>query len=131
MAAGHLLDDADRMPWLDAVAAAGTEVVIACSALRRRYRERILDGTRDAVFVQLDVSGDELERRVKERSHEYMPPSLLDSQLATLEPLGPDEPGVRTSAEISPIAVVDAVVDSLQAARSAVTWRLAITNTGS
>jgi len=121
------------MPWLDAVAAAaaGTEVVIACSALRRRYRERILDGARDAVFVQLDVSGDELERRVKERSHEYMPPSLLDSQLATLEPLGPDEPGVRISAEISPIAVVDAVVESLQAARSAVTWRLAITNTGS
>ena len=101
MAAGHALDDADRAPWLAVVGQAMAEVVrtggipvMACSALKRDYRRRILAGEPDTRFVLLDVSRGELERRMRERKGHFMPPSLLDSQLATLEPLGADEPGV-------------------------------------
>ena len=115
MARGLPLDDADRMPWLDAVAtaAAGGDAVVACSALRRRYRDRLLAGVPGAYFVQLDVSRAELERRLQERSHEFMPPSLLDSQLDTLEPLAPDEPGVRVPADTGLADVVTTVVTAL------------------
>lgn len=99
MSAGRPLDDDDRWPWLDrlggAVARAlapGRPVVAACSALRRSYRQRL----RDAIgaptrFVLLDASQDELLRRLTQRSGHYMPASLLDSQLATLERPEADE----------------------------------------
>jgi len=112
MARGVPLDDADRMPWLDAVAGAAAtgDAVIACSALRRLYRDRLRAGLPDVFFVQLDVSRAELERRVRERSHEFMPPTLLTSQLATLEPLAPDEPGVRLPGDAPLVEVGAAVV---------------------
>lgn len=118
MARGVPLDDADRTPWLDAVAgaAASGDIVVACSALRRLYRDRLRAGVPGAYFVQLDVSRLELERRVGERSHEFMPPSLLDSQLATLEPLAPDEPGVRVHADAPVADVATTVVRALGAA---------------
>lgn len=98
MASGHPLTDDDRMPWLDVVAQRLAEpvggAVVACSALARRYRDRILQGCRDARFVELRVPRDELEHRMQTRAH-FMPPALLDSQLATWEALAPDEPGVR------------------------------------
>lgn len=101
MAAGHPLTDADRAPWLDAVGRAMAEVtrsggtpVTACSALKRAYRLRILAGEPEARFVLLDVSRDELERRMRERKGHFMPASLLTSQLATLEPLAADERGI-------------------------------------
>lgn len=93
MSAGQPLDDDDRWPWLDRLGLAigtalvpGGRVVAACSALRRDYRERL----RGAIpaptrFVLLDASHDELLRRLANRSGHYMPASLLDSQLATLE----------------------------------------------
>ena len=91
----------DRPPGLDAVGRArrvarapGRTPIVACSALKRAYRLRILAEEPDAFFVLLDVDRAELERRMRERKHHYMPASLLDSQLATLERLGPDEPGV-------------------------------------
>ncbi|MCP1372762.1 gluconokinase [Dyella lutea] len=97
MAAGTPLDDCDRMPWLDAVAAwigagraRGEAGVVACSALRRRYRDRLRAAAPDLGFVHLAVPRDELARRMRERRH-FMPPSLLDSQLATLEPPAADE----------------------------------------
>ncbi|AND70345.1 gluconokinase [Dyella thiooxydans] len=97
MAAGVPLDDRDRMPWLDAVAAwiaawqAGGEAgVVACSALRRSYRDRLRAGAPDLGFVHLAVPRDELARRMRQRRH-FMPPSLLDSQLAALEPPAADE----------------------------------------
>lgn len=98
MAAGHPLDDTDRAPWLDAVAAAAVDAapaVIACSALKRVYRERLSAGLGSAAFVELVVARSELELRLTARAHEFMPATLLDSQLATLEPLRPDEVGIR------------------------------------
>jgi carbohydrate kinase (thermoresistant glucokinase family) len=99
MAAGIALTDDDRMPWLALVgaelAAASEGLVIACSALTRVYRETILAAAPSARFVFLDGSRELLESRMQHRQGHFMPASLLDSQLATLEPLGADEPGTR------------------------------------
>lgn len=91
MASGRPLDDADREPWLDAVAATlrRPAVVVACSALRRAYRDRIRTKTAGVVFVELVVPQADLRKRMSRRDH-FMPSSLLDSQLATLEPLQSD-----------------------------------------
>ena len=101
MASGHALTDDDRMPWLALVgaelAAAPEGLVIACSALKRVYRRAILAAAPSTRFVFLDGSRELLESRVQHRQGHFMPVSLLDSQLATLEPLTPDEPGVRIS----------------------------------
>ncbi len=117
MAEGHPLTDEDRWPWLDrvAAAAAGPDTVLACSALRRVYRDRLRAGVGDIAFVELDVSRDELRRRLAARQHEFMSPTLLDSQLATLEPLQPDEPGVRVPADAAFDDVVTAVAAALGA----------------
>ncbi|WP_253190933.1 gluconokinase [Arthrobacter sp. SRS-W-1-2016] len=103
MAAGIPLTDADRLPWLDAVglAASRQPSVVACSALRRRYREHLLTLVPTAVFIHLHVGREDLAERVSARAHEYMPASLLDSQLATLEPLEQDEPGFRIDATMA------------------------------
>lgn len=96
MAAGIPLDDADRAPWLASVGrtlAGRDRIVVACSALKRRYRESILREAPDARFVLLEADRGTLERRMRTREH-FMPPALLDSQLDTLEELGPDEPGI-------------------------------------
>jgi carbohydrate kinase (thermoresistant glucokinase family) len=115
------LDDADRAPWLAAIAAwmderlaAGEHAVITCSALKRKYRD-LLRGDRKGIrFVYLQVARAELERRVESRHHQYMPASLLGSQLAALEEPGPDEPAVLTvDADGTIEAVVDAVVKRL------------------
>jgi carbohydrate kinase (thermoresistant glucokinase family) len=95
MSAGIPLDDSDRWPWLDLVGQALTpNTVIACSALKRVYRERILAGAPNTFFVHLDGSREILEQRLSARSGHFMPATLLDSQLAILEPLGSDEAGV-------------------------------------
>ncbi|WP_334171224.1 gluconokinase [Sinomonas sp.] len=100
MGAGIPLTDEDRWPRLDTVrrAAAARPSVVACSALRRAYRQRLLAHAPHAVFVHLDAAHDDIALRMAARDHEYMPASLLDSQLATLEPLEPDEPGLRVDA---------------------------------
>lgn len=113
MAAGIPLDDADRWPWLDAVGArlrAGedTGLVIACSALRRVYRDRIRAAEPGVVFVHLAGSPQLLAERARERKGHFMPAALLQSQLATLEPLEDDEAGL--------VVDVAAPVDKLVAA---------------
>lgn len=95
MSAGMALTDTDRWPWLDAIAAAittqqGQGVVVACSALRRIYRDRLRLADPGLRLIYLRVPRTQLARRIREREH-FMPPSLLDSQLATLEEPGVDE----------------------------------------
>ncbi|KZE91386.1 gluconokinase [Microbacterium sp. TNHR37B] len=119
MAAGVPLDDADRAPWLDAVALVlmrQAPVVVACSALRRAYRDRIRETCSDAWFVELVVDEGELKTRMSRRDH-FMPPALLDSQLATLEPLATDEPGIRVANDADLESVVGRIA-SLREAQS-------------
>jgi len=101
MASGVPLDDDDRRPWLETVGAtlaeahaAGTGLVIACSALKRGYRDTILAKSPATRFVHLHGTREVLAARTEGRTGHFMPTSLLDSQLATLEALGPDEPGI-------------------------------------
>ena len=95
MRAGIPLTDDDRWPWLDRVAAtlhAEAPVIVGCSALRRAYRDRIRAGAGGPVqFIHLTGSRDVIAARMAARKGHYMPPSLLDSQFATLEPPEPDE----------------------------------------
>ncbi len=99
MRAGTPLTDDDRWPWLDRVGAwisshtaSGTSGIITCSALRRVYRDRLRGP--GVIFVHLAGSREEIAAQMSKRSGHYMPLSLLDSQLATLEPLEPDENAV-------------------------------------
>ena len=92
MRRGEPLTDADRAPWLDRVRAlslevldAGETVVVACSALRQVYRERLAQHDPRFVFVHLDVPQDVLARRLSERRAHFFGPALLASQLATFE----------------------------------------------
>jgi carbohydrate kinase (thermoresistant glucokinase family) len=96
MAAGIPLNDDDRRPWLDLVgeALAESNTVVACSALKRVYRERILAAAPGTFFVHLNGARELLAQRMGARPDHFMPVSLLDSQLNTLELLGADEPGV-------------------------------------
>jgi gluconokinase len=95
MRTGHPLTDDDRWPWLDRVAAvlaAEATVIVGCSALRRVYRDRLRAGAGGPVrFIHLAGSRDLIAARMSARTGHYMPPSLLDSQFAALEPPGPDE----------------------------------------
>ena len=102
---GTPLSDEDRWPWLDtlghAVAehvAQGRSVVVACSALRRAYRDRLAKAARrDLIFIHLTMDPAMLRARMRARHHHFMPPALLDSQLATLEPLQADEAGTEVA----------------------------------
>src|SRR5690348_10406072 len=124
MRAGKPLGDADRQPWLAAIARwmdsqadSQQPGVIGCSALKRRYRD-FLRGDRPQVwFLYLRVPRGTLQRRLETRRHEYMPASLLDSQLATLEEPGHDEPRTITvDAGDALDATVDALMHHLHAA---------------
>ena len=98
MAAGTPLTDEDRWPWLDRVVEGmrradgeGRSAVVACSALRRAYRDRLRRGGADVRFLHLTGAPALLRVRMERRDGHFMPAGLLDSQLATLEPAGPAE----------------------------------------
>lgn len=116
MAAGIPLTDADRMPWLAAIA---TELsrrpapLIACSALRRRYRDRLRIDAPNTFFIHLDGPRAVIADHLARRAHEFMSPTLLDSQLATLEALTPDEAHMVVSIEQSLPAVRQTILDLL------------------
>jgi len=119
MHAGHPLDDEDRAPWLAAVAACidgwrrqGEAGVITCSALKRQYRDVIIGPRTGVQLIYLEGSRELLAGRLAARRGHYMPASLLDSQLATLEPPTPDEHVLTVSVD----APVDAIVARIAAA---------------
>lgn len=110
MAAGTPLNDEDRWPWLDLIGeklASEERMFIACSALRRVYRDRLRGARPDAVFVHLHADRPVLASRAASREDHFMPPALLESQLATLEPLAPDERGVVIDVAPRLVDVVD------------------------
>ena len=122
MTAGTPLTDADRWPWLETLAtvvsqylADGQSTVLTCSALRRSYRDVLRSrGPADACFfVHLVAPPEVLRQRMEHRDH-FMPASLLASQLATLEPLGPDEPGVEVDVTASLDVVTERVVAAVR-----------------
>ena len=113
MKAGIPLEDDDRWPWLDALnqrLRGERDVVVTCSALKESYRRRLLKGVADARIVYLHAPKAVLAERVAKRKHKYMPASLLDSQLATLEP-----PSGAIDIDVSgdPEDSVDAIVKAL------------------
>ncbi|MEV5833390.1 gluconokinase [Nocardia sp. NPDC052112] len=114
MATGIPLTDADRGPWLTAVRdwlrtrSAG---VVACSALRRRYRDVLRNGSESVAFVHLDGVPATIRSRMSARRGHFMRPVLLDSQLALLEPLEPDEFGVVLDVAAAPEEIARSVVD--------------------
>ena len=121
MAAGMPLTDADRLPWLEAVArwigereAERVSSIVTCSALRRSYRELVRRGHPSVWFVHLTAPVAVLEVRIGAREDHYMPPSMLASQLETLEPLQPDEPGSTVDARPRPNVVADRIVAALR-----------------
>ncbi len=123
MHAGRPLTDEDRWPWLAAIAAwidarlaAGEPGIVTCSALKRAYRDR-LGGNRQGVrLVFLHADPALLRERLAKRTGHFMPASLLDSQLATLEPPGADEDPLTVDLGPTPGEVAEAIVMQLRAA---------------
>lgn len=122
MRAGMPLRDEDRWPWLDRIGACLADaaqwpdgVAIACSALKRTYRDRIRAAASGVRFVFLDGPAGLIGARMAGRVGHYMPAALLESQMQTLEPPGVDEPDtLRVSIELPVDAVVAASVRSLK-----------------
>ncbi|HEX5858809.1 MAG TPA: gluconokinase [Microbacterium sp.] len=120
MAAGIPLVDADRWPWIDAVGTALAEapepgIVVACSALKRAYRDRLRAAAPGTVFVHLDGDAGLLEQRLRARTEHFMPATMLTSQLATLERLADDEPGAVVGIDQHIETIVSAAMDMLAA----------------
>lgn len=119
MAAGIPLQDEDREPWLRSVgevlAAHPDGVVVACSALKREYRDILRSYATDLYIVEPWGPIEVVQERVRSRTHDYMPPELLQSQYDTLEPLAADERGIRVSIEPTPAEIVDRVAADYRA----------------
>jgi gluconokinase len=120
MAAGHPLDDDDRWPWLRTIGswidqreASGRSVVVTCSALKRSYRDLLREGRPSVWFAHVTADAALIRDRIERRQGHYMPASLLDSQLATLQPLEPDEPGAAVPGDGTPDEVVDDLLAAL------------------
>jgi gluconokinase len=122
MHAGIALTDEDRAPWLIAIAdfidrarCAGTHAVIACSALKRRYRAVIIGKRPDVQLIYLKGDMELIARRIATRHEHFMPTSLLQSQFDALEEPGPDEHPISVSIEPRPRDIVRQILEALQA----------------
>jgi gluconokinase len=120
MRAGVPLTDADRRPWLAALGAwmdqrieSGRPAVVACSALKRAYRDRLCQGRPQVRVVMLDVDEATLAARLTARHGHFFPPKLLASQLAELEPPGPGEPALLVPASGAPEEVTAQIIKRL------------------
>jgi gluconokinase len=121
MSSGRPLTDDDRWPWLQALSAwigareaAAENCLVTCSALKRKYRDLLREGHPSVRFVHLIAPADVLHRRLAQRLDHYMPLSLLGSQLATLEALQHDEPGIEVPSELLPDQAVDEIESLLR-----------------
>ncbi len=121
MSSGIPLDDADRLPWLRAIATvidqhleAGKSAVVACSALKRAYRDILIGSRKNVPLVYLQGSRELIGERVAARKDHFMPPALLDSQFATLEEPGADEHPIVVSVLPTPPVIVEAVTAALR-----------------
>jgi gluconokinase len=126
MAAGHPLNDEDRQPWLETLndllrgwytdEVRGGGGVLACSALKEKYRKTLVHGMPEGTvsFVLLDGPRELIAERLAERHHEYMNPKLLDSQISTLEP--PTE-ALRVVNDRAPEEVVEEILECLRTKR--------------
>ena len=122
MRKGIALTDEDRWPWLRAIAAFIDEMrgarvrgVIACSALKRRYRDVLIGDRTDVRLVYLKGSEELISRRIAARHGHFMPPSLLHSQFVALEEPGPDEKPITVSVEPAPGEIVEQILANLEA----------------
>ncbi|HQT84620.1 MULTISPECIES: ribose 5-phosphate isomerase A [Acidiphilium] len=120
MHAGHPLNDNDRLPWLHRIAGAlrgwrdaGCGGVIVSSLLTRHYRDLVRSGCAGLILVNLTGRRDLLAKRAAGRHGHFMPPDLLDSQFATLEPPGADETVMNIDVDASPIAIVTSIMQRL------------------
>lgn len=120
MSSGIPLQDEDRWPWLEAIAAwirrhdqAGQTAVVTCSALKRSYRGILRDASPHALFVHLTGGPELLGRRIRGRHGHFMSPAMLTSQLDTLEPLQPDEPGIAVDIAPPPDELADRILRAL------------------
>ena len=121
MSAGQPLTDEDRWPWLQAIAdeidrlsAAGQRAVVACSALKRAYRDILVHGRDDVRIVFLNGTQDLIADRLAARKGHFMPPGLLASQFRTLEPPQPDERPITVSIDAPVEAIVDDIIRQLK-----------------
>jgi carbohydrate kinase (thermoresistant glucokinase family) len=122
MSAGTPLTDEDRWPWLNAIAAAiqasidrGEPMIVACSALKRRYRDVLVGGRADVRVVYLQGSRELIAERMAKRRDHFMPTALLDSQFAALEEPGDGEGAIVVPIAFSPGEMVEDVVGRLAA----------------
>ena len=121
MSAGVPLTDEDRWPWLQAIAdeidrvcKAGQQAVIACSALRRAYRDILVHGRNDVRIIYLKGNQELIASRLMRRKGHFMPPGLLASQFKTLEPPDPPENPVTVSIDAPVDTIVDDIVRGLR-----------------
>lgn len=121
MRAGTPLSDADRWPWLrtiaaeiDAARASAQPLVVACSALKRAYRDILIGDRSDVVLVHLAGSADTIGARLKDRAGHFMPPGLLESQFATLEEPAADEAPIVVAVTASPDTIADRIIVELR-----------------
>jgi carbohydrate kinase (thermoresistant glucokinase family) len=126
MSAGIPLTDDDRWPWLQAIAdeiarkrASGTSVIVACSALKRAYRDVLVQGHHDTRIVYLRGRKDLIAERLAARKNHFMPPGLLDSQFRTLEEPSDDEHPLVVDIDASVDQIADRVVALLEQDRKA------------
>lgn len=118
MAAGVPLEDADREPWLKALgewlSSQPSGAIVACSALRRRYRDLLRETAGDLLFLHLVVEPATVEQRVRLRVDHFMPAALIQSQFADLEELEPDEYGLELDGTRTPEEICSAVANHIR-----------------
>lgn len=117
MSSGQPLDDRDRAPWLAAIAAwidarraRAEQGIVACSALKRAYRDVLIGSRADVGLIFLDGARDVIHARMAARRDHFMPKGLLDSQIATLEPPEADERALRLAIDAPPEVLVDEIL---------------------